>query len=889
MGTKRVRTPHYITGGLGTGNVEEKVTVVQQEDTHDDRYRPSRLRNRNKARDDRMIEYYPGQPWEFQMEQPVSTTEGRHHQQQRAIQPANWEFSALAFLCTVIVLMALFVHLIAESSEKNANFSTRRRGTTKQGNKVRKKKTDEWNDDDGDLLSESIRSHSADVDDSKPPAVYYPYQPRLQQHRHRKTAGVGSTNQATTSGSSSAVAQAVGLAAPTATGPSAPPNNLTHRNYYLNQSGGAVSTGVGYNKSPSSGRGVRTQQQNTSYTPTMNRPVAESSVLPGAYPAQDSPLYTPSLIHPLAEAATSTLPGSYPAPPIEAYQQQRPLLNPQAFSTVSSFGPCTPTASHPNASSPTPSPRRSPSVSLSLPTSDGKSCVLVSPGHGGTPTAGDKRVKLSMTDLDIHTPRAGNTRNHGGKNYTIPENSQGYGAGPNIGIKLDAGCLDRPDFSSGHTTTTTTSSTQTQTQTQVPPGTDIPFMPSLEANALQHPTAPPKPVNVDELHLYQLMETGNISHWEARVAEESLMLQKQAFPKSVTDVIMSTHSPSNESCCDSLASDDPRNSIKHKRTDLTTSTDSASSLQAAIEFSELQLVEVIGGGGFGQVWKAVWRGTPVAVKVLTGSAQSKNVPRAILEEFAAEINLLKGMRHPNICLYMGACLEPPNRAIITELAANGSLWDALRLPLMPPFSPCDGVSRDAWPLSLYQPDTRHGAPPGSTNRLPPSIPSKGTWSWLLVKRVALGAARGMMYLHSGKPAILHRDLKSANILLDESYTAKVCDFGLSRLKAHERSMTGNCGTVQWMAPEVLANQSYNEKADVFSYGVICWELLTRQCPYEEMSAIQCALAVLNRNLRPDIPKWCPPPLHALIRSCMKKNPDERPTFAQIIQALDSMP
>jgi serine/threonine protein kinase len=246
----------------------------------------------------------------------------------------------------------------------------------------------------------------------------------------------------------------------------------------------------------------------------------------------------------------------------------------------------------------------------------------------------------------------------------------------------------------------------------------------------------------------------------------------------------------------SIASDDPRNSIKHKRTDLTNSTDAGSSLQAAIEFSELNLVEVIGGGGFGQVWKANWRGTPVAVKVLTGSAQSKNVPRAILEEFAAEINLLKGMRHPNICLYMGACLEPPNRAIVTELAANGSLWDALRLPLMPPFSPCDGVSRTAWPLSLYQPDARHGAPPSAapTSRLPPPIPPKGTWPWVLVKRVAIGAARGMTYLHSGQPPILHRDLKSANILLDDSYTAKVCDFGLSRLKAQERSMTGNCGT-----------------------------------------------------------------------------------------------
>jgi serine/threonine protein kinase len=260
-------------------------------------------------------------------------------------------------------------------------------------------------------------------------------------------------------------------------------------------------------------------------------------------------------------------------------------------------------------------------------------------------------------------------------------------------------------------------------------------------------------------------------------------------------------------------------------------------------------------------------------------------------------SLLQGMRHPNICLYMGACVDPPNRAIITELAANGSAWDALRLPLMPPFVPCDGTARGAWPKKLYFPDQQHGMPPSAGSRggagdlslrLTAPIPPKGTWPWELVKRVACGAARGMTYLHSGNPPVLHRDLKSANLLLDDSYTTKVCDFGLSRLKAQERSMTGNCGTVQWMAPEVLANMSYNEKADVYSYGIICWELLTRECPYDGMSAIQCALAVLNRDKRPEIPKWCPPALHALIKACVKKEPTMRPTFAQIIQALEAM-
>lgn len=107
------------------------------------------------------------------------------------------------------------------------------------------------------------------------------------------------------------------------------------------------------------------------------------------------------------------------------------------------------------------------------------------------------------------------------------------------------------------------------------------------------------------------------------------------------------------------------NGLLHKRKDLTISSDAASSLHSPIEFSDLTLNRMIGGGGFGQVWSASWRGTPVAVKILSSTSESENVQKAIMQEFVAEINMLSGMRHPNVCLYIGACLEPHNRAIVT--------------------------------------------------------------------------------------------------------------------------------------------------------------------------------------------------------------------------------
>nr|CCA14179.1 serine/threonine protein kinase putative [Albugo laibachii Nc14] len=256
-----------------------------------------------------------------------------------------------------------------------------------------------------------------------------------------------------------------------------------------------------------------------------------------------------------------------------------------------------------------------------------------------------------------------------------------------------------------------------------------------------------------------------------------------------------------------------------------------------IDFRELSVGEMIGQGAFGTVHRATWRGTTVAVKVLV----CQHLTADILEEFETEVELMSILRHPNICLLMGACLKPPTRCLVIEYLPKGSLWNVLREEVGIDYSRQVSIARDV--------------------------------------------ALGMNYLHSFQPPILHRDLKSPNLLVDGSYTIKISDFGLARVRAHFQTMTGNCGTTQWMAPEILAAEKYTEKADVFSYAIVCWEIMTGSCPYEGLCQIQAALGVLNNNLRPSIPPHCPPLFEQLMISCWNSIPEKRPTFEQILEVI----
>lgn len=279
-----------------------------------------------------------------------------------------------------------------------------------------------------------------------------------------------------------------------------------------------------------------------------------------------------------------------------------------------------------------------------------------------------------------------------------------------------------------------------------------------------------------------------------------------------------------------------------------------------IDPTELKLGKVLGGGSFGVVHQGVWRGTAVAVKILKSGQSTATA----IEEFKREVTMLSRLRHPNICLFMGACMKEGSHTIVTELISRGSLWDVLREP-------------------------QH-----NTTALP-QRDGCGEWTWERLLVVARGIACGMAYLHGIKPhAVLHRDLKSSNILCDQSYCPKICDFGLSRLKAqtvpsvlstrlNQAVMTGNCGTIQWMAPEVLSNQKYSETADVYSFGIILWELLVQDCPYGETTPqVSVALAVVQHGDRPQVPDDCPEKYRILMNRCWAQDPLQRPSFQNLL-------
>ncbi|XP_015179869.1 PREDICTED: mitogen-activated protein kinase kinase kinase 11-like isoform X3 [Polistes dominula] len=268
-----------------------------------------------------------------------------------------------------------------------------------------------------------------------------------------------------------------------------------------------------------------------------------------------------------------------------------------------------------------------------------------------------------------------------------------------------------------------------------------------------------------------------------------------------------------------------------------------------IDFEELQLEEVIGVGGFGKVYRGFWQKHEVAVKAARQDPDEE--PSVILENVRQEAKLFWLLKHENIVQLEGVCLKMPNMCLVMEYARGGSLNRVL-----------------------------------SGRKIRPDV----LVDW------AIQIARGMDYLHNKAPvSLIHRDLKSSNVLLSEPIenddlqykTLKITDFGLAR-EVYKTTRMSAAGTYAWMAPEVIKKSTFSKASDVWSYGVLLWELLTGETPYKGIDALAVAYGVAVNKLTLPIPSTCPQPWRCLMEACWSSDSHCRPGFAEILLALDEV-
>ncbi|GAV87198.1 Pkinase_Tyr domain-containing protein [Cephalotus follicularis] len=261
------------------------------------------------------------------------------------------------------------------------------------------------------------------------------------------------------------------------------------------------------------------------------------------------------------------------------------------------------------------------------------------------------------------------------------------------------------------------------------------------------------------------------------------------------------------------------------------------------DMSQLFIGCKFASGRHSRIYRGIYKQIDVAIKLISQPEEDESLAATVEQQFTCEVALLFPLKHPNIITFVAACKKPPVFCIITEYLAGGSLKKYLH------------------------------------QQEPHSVPLN------LVLKLALDIARGMQYLHS--QGVLHRDLKSENLLLGEDMCVKVADFGISCLESQCGSAKGFTGTYRWMAPEMIKEKHHTKKVDVYSFGIVLWELITALTPFENMTPEQAAFAVSQRNARPPLPPTCPMAFSRLINRCWSSDPNERPPFNEIVSIMES--
>ncbi|KAG5569546.1 hypothetical protein H5410_059312 [Solanum commersonii] len=253
--------------------------------------------------------------------------------------------------------------------------------------------------------------------------------------------------------------------------------------------------------------------------------------------------------------------------------------------------------------------------------------------------------------------------------------------------------------------------------------------------------------------------------------------------------------------------------------------------QALVDPRRLTIGQAFAQGSFGKLYKGTYNGEDVAIKLLERPENDLDRAHLMEQQFQQEVMMLANLKHQNIVRFIGACRKPMVWCIVTEYARGGSVRQFL------------------------------------TRRQNRAVPLK-----LAVKQ-ALHVARGMEYVHGLN--LIHRDLKSDNLLIAADKLIKIADFGVARIEVLTEGMTPETGTYRWMA------------LDVYSFGIVLWELITGLLPFQNMTAVQAAFAVVNKGVRPTIPIDCLPVLSDIMTCCWDSYPDNRPTFSQVVKMLEA--
>lgn len=262
-----------------------------------------------------------------------------------------------------------------------------------------------------------------------------------------------------------------------------------------------------------------------------------------------------------------------------------------------------------------------------------------------------------------------------------------------------------------------------------------------------------------------------------------------------------------------------------------------------INFSELEIGRKIGEGGFGRVHIGLWNKKEVAIKIF--SSKEKINMKNVLNKFIKEINIISNLRHPNIVLYIGSSVHKDSYYMITENIAKGSLFDYIHNK--------NNILNEKTQI-----------------------------------RIAYQIAIAMRYLHAKN--ITHCDMKSSNILLNDDFIIKLSDFGLSRMVniLNLNEVKGKFGTIHWMPPEIMRAKKYEEASDVFSYGMILWEMMTGKIPYHDLEQNQIVALVADCGKIVEVPRDGNIALQKLIKNCLFYQPEKRSTFEAIVKFLEKV-